>query len=159
MNIKLLNTLLRSAMVASIMIFMACSKDKASPDLHAGKVSATITVSDAFVKANGYSFSVIAMGATSITGGFTDWLVNGEKRSGTRVELGTDDFAGGNTITLESTKDVISGLISIRGLAGATPYTVTHSIKKGDEVRSEGTNEQVLPGQDPIYMRSANLSD
>jgi len=161
MKVKILNTLLLGMILTSLMVFMGCSKDKdeATPDMRAGKVNATITVSDEFVKADGYSFTVLASGATSISGGFTDWLVNGEKRTGTMIELGTDDFAGGKTITLESTKGVISGLISIQGQAGAVPYTVSYKIEKGDEVRGEGTNEKIQQGQDPIFMKSADLSN
>lgn len=161
MKVKNLNTILFGFILTTVMVFTGCSGDdeESDPGLRAAKVNATITVSDEFVKTDGYRFTVMASGTTSISGSFTDWLVNGEKRTGIMIELGTDDFAGGKTIILESTEAVISGQITIQGLAGAIPYTVTYKVEKGDEVRGEGTNEKVVQGQDPIYMRSANLSD
>lgn len=158
---KLIGKGLLSTVLMSAIVLTGCSRsnDENSDELRSDKVKATITVSKEFVKADGYKMSVTATGVTNTTGKFTDWLVNGQRKTGINLELGTDDFAGGKTVTIESTDDVISGLVSIDAFAGATPFTISHKVEKGGKVRSEGTNEQVKMGQDPTFMRSANLND
>lgn len=161
MKVKAMAKFLLSIILLTVIVCTGCSKDddNATSGLKAGKVKATITVSNEFIKADGYSFRVIATGATSISGKHTDWLVNGEKRTGIQIELGADDFAGGKTVILEATDAVITGLIVIQGSAGVAPYTVTYKVEKGGETRGEASNDKIEKGQQPAYMRSIELND
>lgn len=146
----------------TVLILPGCSKDKNDdniPSLSKDKVRATITLSKEFLKAEGDVFSTTVSGIINTTGTYTDWNVNGQKKTGTSIEIGTDDFNGGKTIVIESVSEVVNGSISLSGFeSGTTPFTVTYKIEKGSKILDEGT-AKIVVDQDPLFIKNISLGN
>ncbi|ANH82488.1 hypothetical protein A8C56_17280 [Niabella ginsenosidivorans] len=140
---------------SGILLFNSCSKNKDTTPANK-HVKATITLTSEFKKAEGDYFSVTISGNDQ-NAHFTDWNVNGVKKTGVSVEVGTDDFNGGKTIVLESLSDVFSGGIEFGGFENAnTPFTVSWKIEVGNTVKDEGS-EKIVKNQDPVFSKAVSF--
>lgn len=143
------------ALPALLLIFAGCSK-KDTPGTQGKKAKVTITLSNTFSKAEGDYFDATVTAST--TGGTTvDWIVNGTRKTGTAITVGTDDFNGGKTITLESASDFYAGLVTLGGFElGTTPYSVSYKVEVNGAVKDQGT-QTVVKNQDPIFAKNIQL--
>lgn len=140
---------------SGVLLLNSCSKNKDTTPTNK-HIKATITLSSEFKKAEGDYFDVTISGNDQ-NAHFTDWNVNGVKKTGTSVTIGTDDFNGGKTIVLESVSDVFSGGIEFGGFEyGNTPFTVTWKIEVGNAVKDEGS-EKIVKDRDPVFSKSVSF--
>lgn len=142
-------------LIAAILLLTGCSK-KDSPGNSGKKAKVTITLSNTFSKAEGDYFTATVTANTS-SGTTVDWIVNGNRKTGTAITVGTDDFNGGNTITLETTSDFYVGLVKMGGFEfGATPYSVTYKVEVNGSVKDQG-NATIVKNQDPLFSKNIQL--
>ncbi|MBZ4190019.1 hypothetical protein [Niabella beijingensis] len=154
---KVFKILLFSGLLLTLL--NSCSKDdKPGLPSNNNKAKLTFTVSNTFHKAEGDDFEV-SVGAGDKKGNFIDWMVNGAKKTGTVVLVGTDDFNGGKTIVIESASNFFSGNVHFGGFEGAaTPFTVTWKIEVNGSTIEEGT-QRVVKDMSPSFSRSFELGE
>ncbi len=141
--------------MAMMLALTGCSK-KDNPGSSGKKAKVTITLSNTFSKAEGDYFTATVTANTS-SGTTIDWMVNGTRKTGTAITVGTDDFNGGKTITLESASDFYVGLVKMGGFEfGATPYSVTYKVEVDGSVKDQG-NETLVKNQDPLFSKNIQL--
>ncbi len=139
---------------------VGCSKDDDPKPVNFKdhNVTATITLSKEFKKAEQDNFSVTISGGKE-NGTFVDWDVNGTKRTDDIVHLGTDDFDGGKTIVLKSLEKFQFGTLDFGGFEfGNTPYTVTWKIEDNGKVLDEGS-KVVVKDADPKFLKMFSFNE
>jgi hypothetical protein len=143
-------------LLATISILAGCSKNSDGPGSAVKKAKVTITLSNTFSKAEGDYFNAIVTASTS-TGTTIDWTVNGTRKTGAAITVGTDDFNGGKTVILESSGDFYTGAVKMGGFEmGATPYSVSYKVEVNGSVKDQG-NETIVKNQDPIFTKDIQL--
>ncbi|MGE9313026.1 hypothetical protein ACLOAU_15365 [Niabella sp. CJ426] len=143
-------------LLATILVLAGCSKKSDGPGSTGKKAKVTITVSNTFSKAEGDYFNATVTASTS-TGTTIDWTVNGTRKTGTAITVGTDDFNGGKTIILESSSEFYTGLVKMGGFEmGATPYSVSYKVEVNGSVKDQG-NQTIVKNQDPIFTKDIQL--
>lgn len=140
---------------AFLMVLTGCSK-KDNPSNTSKKAKVTITLSGTFSKAEGDYFNA-TVAASTVNGTTIDWIVNGVRKTGTVVTVGTDDFNGGKTITLESASDFYTGAVKMGGFElGTTPYSVTYKVELNGDIKDQGT-ETLVKGREPVFSKDVQL--
>ena len=143
-------------LLAALLMLTSCSKKNDSPGSSGKKAKVTITLSSTFSKAEGDYFNTTVTANTS-SGATVDWMVNGIRKTGTAITVGTDDFTGGNTLILESASDFYTGLVKMGGFEmGATPYSVSYKVEVNGSVKDQG-NETIVKNQDPVFTKDIQL--
>ncbi len=140
--------------------FVGCSKDDDPKPVNFKDhdITATITVSKEFKKAENDNFevSISGMKTNSV---FVDWNVNGVKVTDDFVKLGTDDFNGGKTVIFKSLEKFQVGDLTMSGFKfGATPFTVTWKIEDNGKVVEEGS-KVIVKGADPNFLKVFRFSE
>src|SRR3546814_18384328 len=93
------------AALISGFVLGGCSKDEDDPD-QGKKSKITISVSDAFSKAEGDHFQ-FCVGASDSKGASVDWKINGETEKGTVIFITDEDVDGGKSdIVVESVQQL-----------------------------------------------------
>lgn len=143
-------------------VLSSCSKDSSSPipggPSNDKTAKLTFTVTSDFQKSEGDNFEV-TVGAGDASGKFIDWMVNGTRKTGTIVTVGTDDFNGGKTITIESASKFFSGNVDFGGFEhGDTPFTVTWKIEVNGKTIEEGT-QKVVEDMSPIFSKNVQFKN
>lgn len=152
---KLFLSFSTSTLLFSLLLFTGCSK-KDSPGNTGKKAKVTITLSNTFSKAEGDYFDATVTASTT-SGTTVDWIVNGTRKTGTAITVGTDDFNGGKTIILESASEFYTGLVALGGFEfGTTPYSVSYKVEVNGTVKDQGT-QTVVKNQDPIFAKNIQL--
>lgn len=140
----------------AVLVLASCGKKNSGiPGLTQKKAKLVFTIDNTFLKSEGDYFDVTVSGANS--GSYIAWKVNGVKQTGVNVTVGTDDFNGGNTITLESDGTYDWGQVSFSGFEmGNTPFTVKWKIEVDNVTKDEG--EQLInKNRDPLFSKSLQL--
>ncbi len=121
------------------------------------KAKVTITLSGTFSKAEGDYFNATVT-ASTLNGTTIDWMVNGVRKTGTVITVGTDDFNGGKTITLESASDFYTGAVKLGGFEfGTTPYSVSYKVELNGAVKDQG-NETLVKGGNLFFQKIYNYN-
>lgn len=143
------------ALLAILALTSCGKKNSGIPGLTKRSAKLTFTVSSTFLKSEGDDFDVSVSGANNSN--YIAWKVNGVKKTGVNVVVGTDDFNGGKTIILESDGTFDVGQVNFNGFEfGNTPFTVKWKIEVDNVTKEEG-EQLIVKGQNPIFNKTLQL--
>jgi len=135
-------------LLASVLFFTSCGKDKdTAPDIN-GVKSAKFTITVNGAAAEDYVSFVFA--STTVNGSSTIWKVNGQVRENEQaVSLDQGDFGtGSKTIVIEATQAVPAISVGIQCLNFNANYTVTYKAEINGKVVNDEQNVTVTAAAD-----------